>query len=64
MSKSKFRVNDLITFCIGSGSEKRDGVVIDTMPNLVKVELTYISNGKEKTFNGWYPHKFITKRKK
>lgn len=58
----KFKKGDKIA--LNFGGEKREGIVIDTMRNVSKCEITYTKkDGKVKTFQGWFKNTIIKKIK-
>lgn len=60
MSRNKKEV--LVNY--GSGAEKRKGIIIDKLPGLTKVKVTYTNkSGIEQTYDAWLQDKFIEKPK-
>ena len=48
----------------GSGSEKRHGIIIDKLPGLTKVKVTYKNkSGIEQVYDAWLQDKYIEKPK-
>lgn len=61
MSKNKKEI--IVNY--GSGSVKRKGIIIDKLPGITKVKVTYKNDsGIEQTYDAWLQDKFIEKPKK
>jgi hypothetical protein len=60
----KFKKGDKIALILGSGAEKREGIVIDTMRKVTKCEITYTNpDGNVNNFEGWFKNEQLKKIK-